>query len=94
MRDESIAVLVRGLVDECMAVDRAEGAVLEDGIADAVLANYRKAPPDGVNSLHADRVAGRPMEIEARNGAIVRFGKKHGIATPYNEMAAILLAAM
>jgi len=94
MRDDNIGILVRGLVAECVAVGRAEGAVLEDGIADAVLASYRKAPPDGVNSLHADRAAGRPMEIDARNGAIVRFGKKHGIPTPNNEMAAILLAAM
>jgi len=94
MRDENIGILGRGLVDECVAVGRAEGAVLEDGIADAVLASYRQAPPDGVNSLHADRAAGRPMEIDARNGAIVRFGQKHGIPTPCNEMAAILLAAM
>ena len=35
---------------------------------------------------------GRPMEVDARNGAVVRFGRKHGIATPSNEMAATLLA--
>jgi 2-dehydropantoate 2-reductase len=34
------------------------------------------------------------MEVDARNGAIVRFGRKHGIPTPCNEMAAALLAAM
>jgi 2-dehydropantoate 2-reductase len=94
LRDENVARLARTLVDECVAVGRAEGAVLEDGIADGVVASYRKAAPDGVNSLLADRRAGRPMEIDARNGAIVRFGRKHGIPTPGNEMAAILLAAM
>jgi 2-dehydropantoate 2-reductase len=94
MRDENVARLARALVDECVAVGRAEGAVLEDGIADGVVASYRKAAPDGVNSLLADRAAGRPMEIDARNGAIVRFGKRHGIPTPCNEMAAILLAAL
>jgi len=93
-RDETVGRLAREIVRECIAVGRAEGAVLEDGLADTVLENCRKAPPDSVNSLHADRAAGRPMEIEARNGAIVRFGKKHGIPTPCNEMAAILLAAM
>jgi 2-dehydropantoate 2-reductase len=93
-RDEAVGRLAREIVRECIAVGRAEGAVLEDGLADTVLENCRKAPPDSVNSLHADRAAGRPMEIEARNGAIVRFGKKHGIPTPCNEMAAILLAAM
>ncbi len=94
MRDENIGILARELVRECIAVGRAEGAVLEDGLVDTVLESYRQAPPDGVNSLHADRAAGRPMEIEARNGAIVRFGRKHGIPTPCNQMAAILLAAM
>jgi 2-dehydropantoate 2-reductase len=79
---------------ECIAVGRAEGAVLEDGLAATILEACRKAPPDSVNSLHADRAAGRPMEIDARNGAIVRFGRQHGIPTPCNEMAAIVLTAM
>jgi 2-dehydropantoate 2-reductase len=92
-RDEAVGRLALELARECVAVGRAEGAVLEDGLAETVLANCRKAPPDGINSLHADRAAGRPMEIEARNGAIVRYGRKHGIPTPANEMAAILLAA-
>lgn len=94
MRDENIGILARELVRECIAVGRAEGAVLDDSLADTVLESYRKAPPDSMNSLHADRAAGRPMEIDARNGAIVRFGRKHGIPTPCNQTAAILLAAM
>ena len=53
----------------------------------------RNAPPDGLNSLIADRMAGRPMEVDARNGAVVRFGKKHDIPTPLNEMAVALLLA-
>ncbi len=93
-RDENIGRLAVAMVRECMAVGRAEGAVLEDELAESVLASCRQAPPDSVNSLHADRAAGRPMEIDARNGAIVRFGRKHGIPTPCNETAAILLAAM
>ncbi len=47
-----------------------------------------------MNSIHADRAAGRPMELDARNGVIVRLGRRHGIATPYNDMAVALLAAM
>jgi 2-dehydropantoate 2-reductase len=33
------------------------------------------------------------MEVEARNGVIVRVGRAHGIPTPLNEMAATLLEA-
>jgi 2-dehydropantoate 2-reductase len=90
---EPIAELTRGIVRECLAVGRAEGAVLDDGIVEAVVEGARKAPPDSLNSLIADRMAGRPMEIDARNGAIVRFGRKHGIPTPLNEMAVALLVA-
>ena len=90
---EPIPDLVRAITRECIAVGRAEGAVLGDEIADEVVEGMRRAHPDGLNSLVADRMAGRPMEIDARNGAVVRFGKKHGIPTPMNEMAVALLIA-
>ena len=90
---EPIAELTRGIVRECLAVGRAEGADLDDGIVDTVVDGARRAPPDSLNSLVADRMAGRPMEIDARSGAVVRFGRKHGIPTPLNEMAVALLVA-
>jgi 2-dehydropantoate 2-reductase len=91
MHEEPIAELARGIVRECIAVGRAEGAMLDDSLVDSVIQSYRNAPPDSMNSLHADRVAGRAMEIDARNGVIVRLGQKHGIPTPLNKMAAVLL---
>lgn len=94
MRDEAIGEAAMQIVRECVAVGRAEGAQLDDTVPEAVLNTYRAQPPDSLNSIHADRLAGRPMEIEARNGVIVRLGKKHGIATPNNSMAIALLEAM
>jgi 2-dehydropantoate 2-reductase len=93
MRDETVASLALAIVAECVAVGRAEGAQLADSVGDEVLAHYRAQPPDAVNSLLADRLAGRPMEIEARNGVIVRRGEKHGIPTPLNRMVVALLTA-
>jgi 2-dehydropantoate 2-reductase len=90
---DPIPELTRGMVRECVAVGRAEGATLDDAIVEAVVEGARKAPPDSLNSLIADRMAGRPMEIDARNGAIVRLGRRHGISTPLNEMAVALLTA-
>ncbi len=89
-----IAELMRGLVAECLAVGRAEGAILEDELPDQVVAQYQASPADSVNSLLADRLAGRRMEWDARNGVIARLGSAHGIDTPLNQMAAILLSAM
>jgi 2-dehydropantoate 2-reductase len=94
MRDDAIAETARQIIRECIAVGRAEGAVLEDALADSVVDGYRRAPADSINSLHADRLAGRPTEIDARNGVIVRLGRKHGIPTPCNQMAVALLQAM
>lgn len=89
--DPHAAGLMRRIVDETAAVGRAEGADLPDGLPEDVVTMYRGQPPDSMNSLLADRLAGRPMEIDIRNGVIVRLGAKHGIATPYNEMAVALL---
>ena len=94
MQDEKIGGLVRAIVRECIAVGRAEGARLDDSVADAVLQGMRNAPPDSINSMQADRMEGRPMEIDARNGVIVRLGRKHRIPTPCNEMVVALLEAL
>lgn len=92
--DPGVAEVMRGLVRECIAVGRAEGADMPDSLADTVVDGYRGAHPESLNSIHADRIAGRPMEIDARNGVIVRTGERHGIDAPLNRMAAALLAAM
>lgn len=89
--DAAAALVMRRIIDEAAAVGRAEGAELSPDIADEILSIYRKQQPDSVNSLHADRAAGRPMEIDLRNGIVVELGRKHGIATPCNEMAVSLL---
>lgn len=90
-RDEEVAEVMRGLVRECIAVAQAEGIDLPATLADEVVDNYRNADPGSINSLHADRMAGRPMEVDARNGVIVRRGRVHGVPTPLNQMATALL---
>lgn len=92
--EPGIADLVRGLVAECVAVGRAEGADLGDDQPDFVANQIATAPADAINSIYGDRLAGRRTEIDARNGVIVRLGKKHGIAAPLNAAAVALLGAM
>lgn len=90
----AVAELMRTLAAECAAVGRAEGADLPAGLPEQVVESYRAAPPDSVNSMHADRLAGRPMEIEARNGVVVRLGRKHAVPTPANAAVVALLEAV
>ncbi len=92
--EEAMGRLALEMAAECVTVGRAEGAKLEDSLGERVLAQYRAHPADAVNSLLADRLAGRRMETDARNGAVVRKGEKHGIRTPLNRMAVTLLEAM
>ena len=93
LREEEMGRVALDLVAECVAVGRALGAKLEDGIPERVLAGARAGSPDSVNSLLADRLAGRQTEVEARNGVIVRLGELYQIATPANRMATALLKA-
>jgi 2-dehydropantoate 2-reductase len=89
-----VAEIQREIVRECIAVGRAKGAVLGDEIADEIVERMRRGPRDASNSMLADRRAGRPMEIDARNGVIVRLGRAHGIAAPMNALMVALLEAI
>src|SRR5690606_37417549 len=74
---------VRTVVDECLAVAKAEGISLPsdpwpsvEGIA-ASMPGQRSSPAQ-------DLARGKPTEIDSLNGAIVRRGQARGIATPAN----------
>ncbi|MBB6093723.1 2-dehydropantoate 2-reductase [Povalibacter uvarum] len=94
VRHQGVAALMRDIIRECIAVACAEGARLDDSVADTIIDNMRKGPADSINSIHADRLAGRPMEVDARNGVIVRLGRKHGISTPMNSLMVSLLESV
>ena len=89
-----MAELMHGMAAECVAVGRALGADLADDLPDWVVERTRASPPDSVNSLYGDRLAGRPMEWDARNAVIARLGARHGVPAPLNAMAATLLSGM
>jgi len=88
-----MAELALGLMRECVAVGRAEGAQLADSLPDEILARLLAAPGSAGNSMLYDRRAGRRLETDARNGAVVRLGARHGIATPLNAAVCALLDA-
>jgi 2-dehydropantoate 2-reductase len=92
-RQDEMAGLARGLAAECVAVGRAEGALLGDGAVDEIVAHFAAMPADLGTSILADREAGRPLEWDARNGVIRRLGVRHEIATPVSDVIVPLLAA-
>ena len=85
--DPETNALVRGLMEEAEQVARAGGIPLPEGTAHRAFESYRKraaADPSAYASIYYDLVAGRRLEVEHTNGAIVRLGRRAGIATPLN----------
>ncbi|KAF2672709.1 2-dehydropantoate 2-reductase [Microthyrium microscopicum] len=83
-----------GIVQETIAAGNAAGAKIEPGYLEEVMVRLKTQPGDGLNSMATDRVAEKEMEVEARNGAVIRAGKRAGVPTPLNSMAVAVLLAM
>jgi 2-dehydropantoate 2-reductase len=94
LRRPDVQDLCRAVLDEAVAVARADGAHLaEDETARTIAALLTFSGELGT-SMYFDRLAGRPIEIEALTGAIVAAGARHGIATPLNTALLTLLRAV
>jgi len=80
----------RPLIEACMAeteaVARAAGIALPADILDRTWEFIRSLEPTGTSSLQRDIAAGRPSEIDAWNGAVVRIGQRHGVPTPTHDL--------
>ena len=94
LRRPDIAELARGLMRECAAVARAEGVDLPDSLPVSEVERLAGLPDNvGVSMLY-DRLAGRTLEYDALNGAVVRAGERHGVPTPLNKAMVALLGAI
>ncbi|MHC0463646.1 oxidoreductase [Kosakonia cowanii] len=90
---DDITELALAYLRECLAVARAEGAVLKDNVPQEIVGNFQRAPADLGTSILADRQANRPLEWDIRNGVIQRLGHAHGMAVPISDVLVPLLAA-
>ncbi|MCA5918484.1 oxidoreductase [Pectobacterium brasiliense] len=88
-----VTELALAYLRECLAVARAEGAALDDGVAQEIVDNFQRAPADLGTSILADRQANRPLEWDIRNGVVQRYGRARGIPTPISDVLVPLLAA-
>jgi 2-dehydropantoate 2-reductase len=92
-RRDDIQALCRALLDEAIAVAQADGARLAADEAEQVMGRLLGVPDDAGSSMYFDRMAGRPLEIDAITGAVVEAGERHGLATPLNRMVLTLARA-
>jgi 2-dehydropantoate 2-reductase len=73
-RDELTA-----LVEETAAISRACGGPADPAQA---LSRYDAFPPSMKSSMQRDAEAGRPLELDAIGGALLRAAERHGIPAP------------
>jgi 2-dehydropantoate 2-reductase len=74
--------LLQQLMEEVAAVARSRSIHLAEDVVPRALAFVDASPADGTASMQRDLAAGRPSELEAIIGAVVRFGDLAGVPTP------------
>ncbi len=79
-----------GVIEESCAVGQAEGADVEPQTA---LAELQRAHDTLGSSMQRDIAAGRPPELDAIPGSVLRAGARHGIECPTIERLVALIAA-
>jgi 2-dehydropantoate 2-reductase len=91
---QDISALCFADLTEAAKVARADGAALAEDEASKLLAMLLTLPADAGTSMYFDRMAGRPSEVDALTGAVVRAGERYGIATPLSRMLLTLMQAV
>ena len=84
LEDIEILDMFKKVLDECIAVAIADGAKIESNFRDRLIEKTLNYPDDKGSSMLSDKLLGRPIEWNAKNGIIVRVGKHHGINTEMN----------
>lgn len=93
-READVQALALAVLEEAVAVARAEGAALAGDEAERTLATLLGYPPESGTSMYFDVLAGRSTEAEALPGAVVAAGARHAIPTPLNRALLTLLKAL
>jgi 2-dehydropantoate 2-reductase len=94
LRRPDVQALCLNILDEAVAVARAEGVAFADDEPARAMATLFTFSGELGTSMYFDRLAGRPLEVEALTGEIVAAGERHGISTPLNSALLTLLRAI
>jgi 2-dehydropantoate 2-reductase len=78
---ETRGVLIQAM-EEIHTLALARGIRLPDDIVAATLDLIDQIPPEGTTSMQRDVMEGRPSELDAQSGAVVRLGQQIGVDVP------------
>lgn len=76
--------IAESALQEIIRVARARDIALPENAMPTIMNMYDSFPPDITSSMQRDIAQGRPSELDAQIGAVVRFGKEVDVATPLN----------
>jgi 2-dehydropantoate 2-reductase len=84
--------LKRLVFEECMAVARADGVMLDADFVEMIDRVF--APSRNIASMRQDLLSGRETEIDHMNGAVAELGRRFGIACPVNAAMVSIIKAL
>jgi 2-dehydropantoate 2-reductase len=82
---DGVQDVMREVVNECLAVAKAEGVAVAGNVDSAVRMIFETMPTQ-LSSTAQDLARGKRSEIDYLNGLVVRRGRELGIATPANRV--------
>ena len=77
--------LLERAAQEIVGLARAAGIPVHSESVANTMKLVDLSPPDGTASMQRDLIAGRPSELEAQSGAVVRLGRACNFPTPVHE---------
>ena len=83
--------VVVGCLREVETVGRTAGVDLDPEVVEQTMAYFESELEQLHSSMHGDIMAGRPLELETLNGAVVRVGREVNVPTPINDVIYAML---
>ena len=90
--DTRLDPLKRLVIDECLAVARADGVEFTEDFLQRIGDVFGSSP--NIASMRQDLSRGKLTEIDFMNGAVVALGKRFGIDCPVNAALTAIIKAM
>ena len=90
--DERLNPIKRLVIDECLAVARAEGVTFDVDFIEALATVF--GPSRNTASMRQDLIKRKPTEIDHMNGAVVALGERLGIDCPVNRALVAIIKAL
>lgn len=85
MDSPQLKKMMREIADEIVAVARAKGIYLSEILVEKQFQMIESQPYNTTSSLQRDMMEGKPSELEAQNGTVVKMGIELGVPTPVND---------